>query len=264
MLFFLTWSHAACPDLEQAVASAESAVAELRIDDATSLLAEAERALECEWADPLQLARLWNAEGVLAVYEGDEAASGMSFAAARRVAPSMFGAHYGSKMKARWEAAEQPSTTGEVSLDEPLPEGAEARVDGTPQGAPWQLATGLHVVQVGGVAAPSFGRVIEVQQGIPLMLQPQLPIVDASEPAGSGPLPVRRRKSPTLLIGSAAALAVGGAMLGLAFREQQAVIPKSETVPQLKAARSRQLGFGYTGYGLVGLAAVGVVVHFVR
>lgn len=269
MWFLLSsFASAACPDLEEAVAAAEEAAAEVRLADAGEALERAEAAMGCTWAGPVVLARFWNAEGVRATFEGDSEAARSSFAAARRVAPEVFDAAYGSKLRAAWEGAQvaEPSAT---LLLEPAPVRSNALLDGLPLTSE-PIPAGLHLVQVGPEAAPAFGELLLVVPGTLNTVRTGLaeerpaPAPVSTTPAATTSLEPKpkKKRSPVLLVAGGGAAAVGAVFLGLAERERSGKIPAAPSVEALDAARGRQLGFGYTGFSLIGLGAIGAGLHF--
>jgi hypothetical protein len=290
--------HAACDDVATLIATAEQAVIENRIEDAGATLRQAEAALSCAPVpEPAVLARMWLAEGTRAYMQSDEKVARLAFAAAARVAPDLWVESYGPQVRKIYQAAAQhDGGAGSVRVH-PNPEGWTTTLDGRAVSFPVEAASGLHVVQVGRSAeASEYAEVFFLPRGDtyfiltgledtpntvaeapteppptePTFSEPAEPaIADATPPAEPAqPLPVQPLPEPgpgfdspiLLVVGGAAAIIAGGAA-AVAISQNAAMEDEAVTLDGLDRAYARQKTFGYTSYGLAGVATVSLGLH---
>jgi hypothetical protein len=133
------------------VAQIEAAVLDGRFADVEPLLGQTEAAFGCSPpATPPLLARMWGAEGVwLSLTRGPEDAV-EAFAAAQRVDATTWNPDFGDQLRATAQAAvaaRAPVDTGRLQLA-PDPVGWTTYVDGRVAKNHWDLAGGLHLVQL--------------------------------------------------------------------------------------------------------------------
>ena len=152
-----------CPDPARAIQSAEQDVVSYFLRDAEIGLTEAIAGLACgPSATPEALAPFWLVRGVLWSFLDDERADS-AFAAARLADPAYFPGDYGDGIRARWEAARSPEgSMGELIL-RGVEEGDWVVLDGVEQTAPWRLAPGFHLVQVGRGETARFARLLDIE-----------------------------------------------------------------------------------------------------
>lgn len=253
-----------CGDPEALITEVEAAAFELRVEDAQSALAEVERSFECALVGPPELARFWNAEGALALLANDATAAARAFRAARNVGPPP-DPNYGKRALAAAQSAGPAEGIGTLDLS-PRPTVFGVRVDGVLGAVPAEVDAGDHLIQVVDGSRVAFGSVVRVSAGEAFVLnasfEEPLPVVRVQpEPV---PPPRASRKRPKGLLVASGALLVGGATsAGLALRERNGVIPKTEDLDTLEAAWTRQRAFGGVAYGLWGGAALAATAFFV-
>lgn len=245
-----------CPDLDALVTQAEDAVIEARFDDTADLVTQAEEALACrELADHAVVARLFLVLGARLALAGAAEDSSRAFASAWRVSPETWNVYLGPAMRQAYDAArERPPEAGTIRLA-PEPEGLSTALDGEMAAFPVDTAAGPHLVQVlGEDGAARYARIVDVLPGGIVTLE-----LDAM---ARPPAVSERRRFPTLLVaGSASALLAGGtAALAL---HQNTVMADARTSGALEAAFRRQQVLAWSTWGLAGLAATGVTLHFV-
>lgn len=169
-----------CPSLAGELLSAEDAITNFYLTDAEESLLGAVRALGCgPRVRTDDLARLWNAHGMIAHYQDDPRRAARAFRAARALAPEVWHADYGAKARVVWEAATAPPA------DDAPPEAPRATVtvelrnlaadewvslDGAAVEPPVTAAPGLHVLQVGHGDVSRFARVVDLIVGEPVTL----------------------------------------------------------------------------------------------
>jgi hypothetical protein len=292
--------QAECDDVAQLIDAAEQAVIESRTDDAGATLRQAEAALSCAPVPaPALLARMWLAEGTRAYMQSDEKVARLAFAAAARVAPEVWVESYGPQVRKVYDAAAQhDSGVGSVRIH-PNPEGWSTTLDGRVVQFPAEAASGLHVVQVGRSAqASEYAEVFFLPRGDtyfiltgledtpvtvaqaptepvepaePTVTEPAEPAVaDATPPVEPAqPIPAEPLPEPgpgfdspiLLVVGGAAAVVAGGAAVA-AISQNSAMEDEAITLDGLDRAYARQRAFGYTSYGLAGVATVSLGLHF--
>ena len=266
-------ARAACEDPGVLVVDLEKAVLEARMEDAADLLKRMEVAFSCgPVAPPGVLGRMWLAEGVMLSLQGDDEMD--SFAAAARVAPNSWREEYGVRFAERYqEAGRREESYGNIGLEPPLVTYVGA-VDGQVVDFPVRALGGLHLLQVGPAAGPmAFSKVFLLSENENLQLRTGLTegSVAAEEPFAHGadePLghtetvEPTKKPVPVFLVagGTAGVLAAASAVVAL---QQTNAMRKAEDMDELDAAHLRQQVFGISAYTLTGLAATGVVLHFV-
>lgn len=261
MLLSLLSTALACPVLDAELERATAALVAGDRGTAEAALHEAEAAYACAPAGSAQVARTWLVQGALRHLAGEDATPWL--AAARALEPGGFDARLGPDLRARFDAA-GPSGDASLTLEPALP----ALLDGGAR-TTWPTATraGPHVVQVlGDDGAVRFSRALTLLPGedalVPTGLAPDFRAVTTLPAAAPGAVePPRERRSPALLIAAGVAAAAGGGLAGLAFT-QDAAMESATTTTALDAAFTRQKTFAYGAYGLWGVAAVGVGLHF--
>jgi hypothetical protein len=206
------------------------------------------------------VARNWLLEGASAQLQGHHDAAKGPLAAARRAAPTVFDTRLGPDVRAAWEAA-TPTGAGTLLLEPARP----AFLDG--EGiAEWPVPVddAPHLVQVVGPnGTVLFGREVNILAGDDALVQTGLGTAEPlPEIPPSPPREVAEKRSPAMLIVAGVAAAGAGACAGGAYaQEPQMKDAKSENT--LNAAFTRQQVFGYTTYGLAGVAAAAFTLHFV-
>lgn len=171
---------ARCQEPAAQVDTALRLVRSLDLKGARTHLSMAEEALGCSApATPEVLARMWMVEGFHAVLSGNPSAASDPFAAAARLAPSVWVDDFGDEMRAAWDAAQALENKGEASLllAPSLSNAWRVYVDGAQTtSSPVVVAPGLHAVQVAAKDAPaSFARVVLLSVGESTSLEHGLP-----------------------------------------------------------------------------------------
>lgn len=155
-----------CASPAEAVARAERAVLYADLAGGKAALGEAEAALGCSPpADPVLLGRMWLIEGGYYTDLGDRLSAGMAFAAARRVAPTLWLDALGPEKRKDYDAVAPPDPAlhpGQVVVDLPAGGTATTWIDGTERKPPIQLMPGEWLVQVGSEDRVWFARIVLV------------------------------------------------------------------------------------------------------
>ncbi|MES2640561.1 MAG: hypothetical protein V4850_13795 [Myxococcota bacterium] len=261
MILLLASLASACPDLNDAVERATSALISGDFADARTALDAAEASFACAPATTSQIARFWLVEGASAHLRNETANARTFLAAAREAAPTEFDDRLGPEIRATWAAA-VPDGSGSLVLE---PRRA-VLIDG--QGVtewPAIISAAPHVLQVVGAdGTVRFGRVVRISAGEDAMVEANL----GNEPAAAGiagvaaPKEARPKKSPAMLILAGVAAAGAGAFAGGALA-QNPTLDTATDVETLDSTFARQQAFGYTSYGLMGAAAAVFTLHFV-
>lgn len=192
-----------CPDPAADVDSAEKLVLFADVDGARAALARTEATLACSPpADPTLLARMWLVEGAMLLDGGDGRAATVSFAAARRVGPTVWIDGLGSKRREVYDAAVPLTGTGQIAIDLPVGVSGIVWVDGTARAEPVWVVPGEHLVQYGAdgrawfakIALVSADQVLHVQVPAPpappgVVASPPEPVARVAELAAPLPAP---------------------------------------------------------------------------
>ncbi len=185
-------SMATCPDREQVTTEATAATIDADLFLARTRLTQLERAFACgPQASPDQLARLWLIEGALSVFAGDTAGADEAFAAAARLSPGLWIEDLGMVLRTHYEhAPRQVHGTGVVDLQLPL-DGWTVSIDGQTTLVPTEVASGLHLVQVGpDPEHMAFAQMVHVLTGSQTLIDTGLvPPDDVPAPPPSSPPP---------------------------------------------------------------------------
>lgn len=261
MILLLATAAFACPSLDAEVDRAATELIAGDFDAALAALSTAEQSFTCAPATTSQVARFWLIEGAALHLRGETAKALAPLAAARAAAPDLFDPRLGPGVRAAWTAATSP---GEGTLlIEPQ---RVAFVDGAGVSDwPVTLAATPHLVQVVGPGGEvRFGRVVRISAGDDAVLdtgvsgEPDpIAIADVTPPEE-----VKEGKSPLMLIVAGVAAAGAGACAGGALAQHAEMEAATDTAT-IDAAFDRQMGFGYSTYGLAGLAAAAFTLHFV-
>ncbi len=241
----LAW---ACPSIDAALEVATVSLVEG--GDATAGLSDAASSLACMNASQAQVGRVWLVRGASAWFAGRKEEALPLLAAARALVPDGYDARLGAELKDAWAAA-LPGPPGNLIVDR------NAHIDGTAVVAfPVATAAGPHAIQI---VDSQWARTVFVQPGEDLRVETGLP-VEMDAPNGA-----RRKRSPALLIAAGGAALAAGACAGVAFVQNDAMTAASAKgdLDGLNGAHTAQLATGVGAYGLAGLAAAGVVLHFV-
>ncbi len=249
------------------------------------------------------LARMWLADGTSAYLAGDEMVANLAFAAAARVAPETWVEGYGEQVRGVYQqAAQAEAASGDIRLH-PDPKGLSATLDGVDTEFPTEAPSGLHLVQVGQTPhhteyAEIFylqpGQTTFIMTGVepaaePAVVEPEPVEAPATEPVAEQPIeepavaepvaepaaeplvppPVTPEPQPRaglsspvfLVLGGAAAAVAGGA--GVVAKAQDGQMESAPNHDSLDRAYQRQQTFAYASYGLAGVAALSVTLHFV-
>ncbi len=262
-LISVAWAAEPCdPDAHRRLA--DTALAEARLDDASTSFAAAITALGCAELSASGLARLQVVHGsLLLLHAQDPAGASFAFRAARTlddsVAPTVAG-----EVRDAWDAA-SPTRGPEVPVTlVGLPEGWTVLVDTRVITGPLSVPAGLHVLQVkdpGG--SVRWGEMALAERPLTLQLPalsgPPLPqpAPDPTAPAPRAPTPghTAARVVGTVLVGA------GGVATGLSYgsRAAQADAPD---LTALRVARDRQVGLGSAGLALLAAGATVWTVSF--
>ena len=162
MSLLLLWMATAgaqdCPEVDFVVNEVEENVLNFYLEDAEDALRRAELAFACDTvSSPELLARLWNAEAMMATFQSRESDAMELFAAAGRVSPDTWNENYGDDAKQAWILANtakqvdgvdvEPSTGG-IELRPALFEGWSYLVDGEVVEVGQPLVAGVHLIQL--------------------------------------------------------------------------------------------------------------------
>ncbi|MFH1468936.1 MAG: hypothetical protein ABIO70_31410 [Pseudomonadota bacterium] len=264
-----------CDDALAYVARAEQAVLTAQPEEARQALADAAVAWACgPVVDPSLLARYWNAEGALAMGDGDLTRARLSFAAAWRIAPDSWPVDYGIKPYIQYKAAAEEWTGVGVLKLHPEPAGRLAFLDGAAASFPAEASAGLHLVQVGAtpehMELASFAMVAASGTAMVLMNLDPVPTVTAAP----GALPVEpppvvlphptgppQRQRALLGVAGVSAVLAGGAMF-MAQRETEGLLTAQHEA-QLDGAFARQVAWSQVAVALGGTAGVSLVLYAV-
>lgn len=241
----------ACPSLDAALETATVSLVEG--GDATAPLADADTSLTCANATRGQVARIWLVRGANAWFTGKKDEAVPLLAAARALAPEGYDGRLGEELKTAWEAA-KPGANGNLFMDR------NANIDGVDVGNfPLSTAAGPHAIQI---IDSAWARTVFVESGEDLHVETGLPVEILADPATA---PIRKRKSPALLIAAGGAALAAGACASIAYLQDDAMSAAADqgNGDALESAHTVQVATGYGAYGLAGLAAAGVVFHFV-
>ncbi len=160
---FAAFADDECPDPARVVADAEQLVLFADLDGARAALLRVESALGCGGpADPIVLAHLWLVEGALLMDSGASSGAATSFAAARRVAPTVWIEGLGPERRKAYEAVAPVTGIGQLAIDAPLGTSGTAWVDGVPEVSPVSVRPGEHLVQYGANGRAWFARIVLV------------------------------------------------------------------------------------------------------
>lgn len=187
-----------CASPAEAVARAERAVLYADLAAGKAALGEAEAALGCSPpADPMLLGRMWLIEGGYYTDLGDRLSAGMAFAAARRVAPTLWLDALGPEKRNDYDAVAPPDPAlhpGQVVIDLPAGGTATTWIDGTERKPPIQLMPGEWLVQVGSADRVWFARIVLVSADQVLHVEvpaaPELTSVAPSVAPPVAPVPI--------------------------------------------------------------------------
>ncbi len=247
-------------DLDDALGTAEIAVAALDVDALRSAVERADRALTCltEPVDTSAVARWYRVRGIHAFVAQDEAAAHAAFRSARALEPAyQLDPSLGAPIRAAWDAAVPPREAWTVAL--PIPAEGWVQVDG--RRSPTAPAGRGYLLQWFD-AAGAVRFTAPIAEGATAAPYPV-----ADEPVGrpADPAPVTRdgRPSRGLLVTGLAALAAGGASIGASAAMQSAFLGGDQTSAERPGlvAGNQVLGIGGAVVGAVGVGAVvGAVV----
>ncbi len=262
-------AQAGCDDAEEFVALAEQAVLEDRISDAIVALRDAEVAFSCgPVVDKVLLVRFWLAQGARETKDGDVRAAAVSFRSASMLAPDPWPVDYGIKPSIQYKAAAE-LWLGEGSIQlHPDPGSRVTALDGELVSFPAPALEGLHLVQIGQSADEmEFAALVRVMADEPTMVLTELEVArEDAVAAAVDPDPIIQRdrrglRVGSLVVGGSAAVLAGGA--AYMARAQDDVMREQSTQAELDAIYARQQGYAAATWGLAGLSAVGLTLHFV-
>lgn len=257
-LIALGWvgqAEAACPEIDATLRSAESDVVSYFLADAQKALDEAVVGMGCGAVNSRQLARYWQTQGMVWMFEDDPRVDG-AFAASRRDDADYFLADFGEDARARWEAARLPVGDGAPLVLKGMGPSETVWVDGRLLDGSAPL--GLHVVQVGD-ATPRFAAVVPVEGVEPVMV-----VVPRLDSTGSPvPVPVGPVEAPVLPTFASPLTATGRRVVdanGRAMNWRRDVKPLAmrhgvgaDALVKMRANTLRQVGSGaLTAGGLYG------------
>ncbi len=172
---------AECGDPAADLASAEQLVLYADLDGGRAALERLESTLGCgPPADPGLLGRMWLVEGGLLIDSGDRVSGATSFAAARRVAPTIWIDGLGPEKRKAYDAVGVPGGQGQITVDVQDGVSGTAWIDGAVQYDPIVVAPGEHLVQYGAEGRVWFAKLVVVSEDETLH-------VAASAPASSIP-----------------------------------------------------------------------------
>ncbi len=248
--------------LDEAIDHAESAFAELRVDDFEVSIDQIDLMLECLEGPvvPETAARLHRIQGIVKYAVGDERRATSSLMAARRLDPGhpipdslVPPDHPVRQIYDNVDLGQDPTT------DVPEPKSGWLAFDGERGlGRPLERAT---VVQV----FKEDGRAVTARYSFPGDPMPPYPGFRSSMSAdmlGVDAVAEPSRRTPVgLFVAGGVMLAAGAGGLFMANAQDQAM-DDATTVQELDAAFGRQKTFGYAGYALVGTGLVGIGLGF--
>lgn len=208
-----------CPEPASVVADAEQLVLFADLDGARAALLRVDAALACSGpVEPDVLAHLWLVEGALLMDEDSAAAAATSFAAARRVAPTVWIDGLGPERRAAYDDAVPATGVGQLAIDAPAGTYGTTWVDGAPETSPVSVRPGEHLIQYGAEGRSWFARIVLVSADqllhvavpAPLTAAPEAippdatPVIEAPPPAP--PRPPSTRAYPHVAVGVDVAL----------------------------------------------------------
>jgi len=263
-------ARAACPDTAAALAEAEAALFEGRLDEASERLDDVEQAFGCALVSPTDLARFWVAEGARLWWKGDAGAAAIAFRAAARVSPDTFDPTYGQKIRAAWEA-ERGARAPAATLLLAGGAGRATFLDGRPTLFPASVPAGLHLVQAGrSSTAIEFGRVVDLPPGVTLELDLPAPapapvaVAPAPLPAPAPaplPAPGPPKQRPIALLAATGLTATAAGVASVLALQQNPAMDVATSVDELDRAYHRQVMWGVTAYTLMGVTAAGATAY---
>jgi hypothetical protein len=273
-------ARADCGDAGALVAATERAVVAGRLSAVPELVEQTEQAFACAdaTAERALLGRWYQAQAAWFSLSDAPEEAALAWRSAELAAPGTWTEALGPKLRGERDAAladTGPRGSGTINLVPP-PTGHRTTLDGLEAPFPLSAPPGLHLVQVlepaggGAVFARQVflidaGELFEIDTG-PLAA-PSAPSRDIAPPPPGGaaiaaPLPpgeptTRRSRWPLWAGIGAGALAGTAAILA---RSQRSTLETSTDVGELDAAWGRQQVYGWSAYGLAGLAVVGIGV----
>lgn len=261
LLSLIGGAFAACPNLDGEIERATVAVIAGDFTTARSALDAGASSFACAPATTAQAARYWLIQGATLQLTGDSKGALAPLAAARAAAPELFDARLGPKVREAWSTAKVDGRA--TLLIEPT---RPAFVDGT--GVvdwPVTLSATPHLIQIVDDDLVKYGRVVSLDDKEDAVLDtgvPAAPKTIAIATDTKAPEVPKKKKSPALLILAGVAAAGAGACAGGAVL-QTPIMEDATANADLDAAWTRQRAFGYSTWGLAGVAAVSLGVHFV-
>lgn len=250
---------AQCGDPAALLTSAENDIVSFFLADAERTLDEAVEAFGCSTlAEPVELARLFQARGMVRVLRDEDGAP--ELAASRALAPELWNADYGEQSRALWSEAQ---LDGQGTLEvKGLPKGHGLAVDGQVVGDQRSFAVGPHLLQVLEGERPYYARTVSLGPDAPVVVSIPASGAVGAEVSEASPAVATGRgvKKPWVYTGVAGLLA-GGALVGAA-KLQDGAMRNAETLNELDAAYSRQKTLGYSGYAVAagGVVSLGLAV----
>jgi len=247
---------AQCPNPATLIASAENDIVSFFLVDAEISLDGAVDAYACApLAQPDELARLWQARGVIRFLRDEDAT--LELAASRALAPELWNEDYGEKCHALWLDA-RSDEEGTVRF-KGLPKGHWIAVDGRTFNPRQPLSAGPHLFQVVEGEQPYYARAVEVSRDAPVLVT--IPSDGAASVEGEAPPSTDRSVSKPLLIAGGVGVATSAVLYGLA-KAQDASMRDAEDLATLDAAFRRQQVLGYSSYVMAagGVVSIGVAV----
>ena len=246
----VAWAQ--CADPAELIASAENDIISFFLVDAEISLDEAVEAYACApLAQPAELARLWQARGVIRLLQDEDAT--LELAASRALAPEVWNEDYGEKSHALWLTAKSDDQ-GTVRF-KGLPKGHWIAVDGRTFNPKRLLSTGPHLFQIVDDEQPYYARAVnlaaDAQIYVTIPTDRSAPVVVETLPQGSEGV-----SRPLLVVGGAG-VALGSILYGLA-KGQDASMKNAQDLSTLDAAYKRQQVLGYSGYVLAAGGAVSI------
>lgn len=213
-------SYAACEDPATVVRNAESDIESFYLADAERYTDQAIEAFGCSpAADPLLLARLWQARGMVLYLQGNDAT--LELAASKALNAEGWNKNYGAKPQAVFDGASVGGSGG-VRL-----KGAHANdwiaIDGRKNADTKSLTAGPHLLQVGRSDVAYYAKAINVLDGdtitiaVPEDLRPEaipieatVAVVESATPMTEATLKSSRNTRTYIAAGTGTgALAVG-------------------------------------------------------
>lgn len=259
MMFLVSAALAGCPNLDGEIERATVAVVAGDFTTARAALAEGATSFGCAPATTAQAARYWLVEGATQQLTGNTAGARATLAAARAAAPELFDARLGAGVREAWANAKVDGRA--TLLIEPQ---RPAFVDGAGVSEwPVTLSATPHLIQLIDGDTVRYGRVVSLDDKEDAVLDTGVapaPRSIAIATDTKAPVVPKKKKSPALLILAGVAAAGAGACAGGAVL-QTPLIEGATSNTDLDGAWTRQQAFGYSTWGLVGVAAVSLGVH---